>query len=79
MTHIPHMNEARLGPLYIIIQVDTSIFSDPRSPRTRDGHPNAAVASRKSASTVWAVLHVDTFIPVICNGGVSGMLIRLEH
>lgn len=62
------MNEARLGPLYMIIQVDTSTFSDPRSPRTLEGHPNAVTASRKSASTVWAVLRVDTLIPVICEG-----------
>ena len=59
------MNDARLGPLYIIIHVHTSTFSDPRSPRTRDGHPKAETAVRKSDRTVGAVLFVDTLNPVI--------------
>jgi len=51
-TYVPHMNEARLAPLYMIIHVHTSTFSDPRSPRTRDGHPKVVMALRKSDSTV---------------------------
>lgn len=50
--YIPHINEAWLAPLYMIIHVHTSTFSDPRSPRTRDGHPKAATALRKIDSTV---------------------------
>jgi hypothetical protein len=35
VTYVPHMNEARFGPRYIIIHVHRSTFSDPLSPLTR--------------------------------------------
>src|ERR1700679_894616 len=59
-TYVPHMNEARFGPRYIIIQVQRSTFSDPLSPRMRDGQPYVLIMSRNSLRTVCAVLLVDT-------------------
>ena len=64
-TYVPHINEARFTPRYIIIQVQRSTFSEPLSPRTREGHPNCWIPSRNSVSTVFAVLLDDTLIPVI--------------
>lgn len=64
-TYVPHMNEPRFGPRYIIIHVHRSMFSDPLSPRTRYGHPNSLMESRKRLRTVCAVLRVDTRMPGI--------------
>jgi hypothetical protein len=57
-TYDPHMNEARLGPLFIIMYVAVSTFSEPRSPLTRDGRPHSPAASKKSSNTVAARLFV---------------------
>ena len=62
----PHMNEDRLGPRCWIIQTATSIFSPPRSPRTREGVPYVLVASRKRLSTVDARLSVLARKPTTC-------------
>ena len=54
----PHMKEARLVPLRIIMNVATSMFSPPRSPRTRDGIPWTSIAFKKRSKTVDARLFV---------------------
>lgn len=46
------MNDARRGPLFIIMYVATSKFSPPRSPRTREGMPCSDAADLKRSSTV---------------------------
>ena len=64
-TYVPHINDARFGPRYIIIHVQRSTFSDPLSPRMREGHPYVLMMSRNSLRTICAVFLVDTLIPVI--------------
>lgn len=60
-TYEPHMNDARPGPLCIIIQMDTFVFSPPRSPLTRDGVPYSWIASMNTSKTVCALLFVLAF------------------
>lgn len=65
-THGPQMNEPRFKPHFMVIHMDTSLFSMPRSPRTRDGVPYCSIAVVKTSSTVDARLLVLARKPVIC-------------
>jgi hypothetical protein len=54
----PHIKLARLRPQSKIMRTDTSLFSAPRSPRTREGIPNSSMASKNMSKTVDALLFV---------------------
>lgn len=58
ITYLPHKNDPRSGPRFIIIYAEISTFSPPWSPRTRDGVPYILVADRNSSRTVPARLLV---------------------
>lgn len=64
-THDPHMKDARFWPRYMTIKMDKSMFSPPRSPRTRDGQPYSLIACRNSFNTVIESLFVLGSIAVI--------------
>ena len=63
-THLPHMKDARLVPLRKIIHTETSTFSPPRSPRTREGAPYVSTAERNTFRTVDARLLLLALIAV---------------
>jgi len=57
-TYIPHMKLALLGPRAIIMKIDTSLFSPPLSPHTRDSSPYLLTARRNVSNTVEELLLV---------------------
>lgn len=63
-TDDPHINEARLRPRRRIMRIDTSRFSPPRSPRTREGIPCFCMAATNTFKTVSAELLVLALRPV---------------
>ena len=52
------MKLARLGPRVMIIRMDTSLFSPPLSPRTRDGSPYFSTPCKNVPNTVEDLLSV---------------------
>jgi hypothetical protein len=65
-THDPQRNEPRFFPFLKIIYTDTNVFSPPRSPLIREGHPYLLTALTNTSRTVAAVLSVLARNPVIC-------------
>ena len=66
IAYLPHKNDPRLGPRFIIMYAETRTFSPPRSPQTRNGVPYIAMADKKSSRTVVARLLVLARRAVIC-------------
>jgi hypothetical protein len=65
-TDEPHIKEALSSPRKMIIRIETSLFSPPRSPRTLDGTPCSRIASINMSKTVDARLFVLAHKPVTC-------------
>jgi hypothetical protein len=61
----PHMKLARFRPRLMMRRIDTSLFSQPRSPQTRDGIPYFLTAARNMQRTVEGRLFVLAQSPVI--------------
>jgi hypothetical protein len=71
-TYVPHINDARLGPRYMIIHVHSSTFSDPLSPRTLEGQPNSSTPWKNILSTCCPVFFDDACIAVTLIGRIKG-------